>query len=312
MPRRHRSDYERHISGETPTRQNNPGANDTAMAPKHNAVSDAVSGGVDWALEQGGFDGDRRTGADENDFYRDNAQYMPGWGDFGLGFLDPGGIASGAWAQDRATNHVGHGEGPNSPWDRVRRGLVERESAMIDQSLASGGDGRLSFGDVYGAHVDAYDQSGGSNGFIDPGSFALAVYAAPMMEHFGIDAGAITGASIDVFNDPTDSASEGWAKRMGLGVAEIGAGAAMMGTGNPLGMVAGAGTMALGAVGLGWNTASAIDHGMLSEWGTAIGEGAAAAGGAIVDGASAVGGAISDGYDAVAGGVGSLLEGDWW
>ena len=51
----------------------------------------------------------------------------------------------------------------------------------------------------------------------------------------------ITGASIDLFNDPTDSASEGWAKRMGLGVAEIGAGAAMMGTGNPLGMVAGAG-----------------------------------------------------------------------
>lgn len=95
--------------------QSNAGPADVAMAPKHNAVSDAISGGVDAGLEQIGFDGDRRTGADENDFYRDNAQYMPGWGDLGLGFLDPGGIASGAWAQDRATNHVGHGRVPILP-----------------------------------------------------------------------------------------------------------------------------------------------------------------------------------------------------
>jgi hypothetical protein len=180
---------------------------------------------------------------------------------------------------------------------------------MIDQNLASGGDGKLSYWDVYDAHVDAYANSGGGNSFIDPGSFALAVYGAPLMEHLGIDSGAITGMSIDLFNDPTDSATEGWAKRMGLGVAEMGAGAGMMATGNPLGMVAGAGTMALGAFGMGWNTASAIGNGMLGEWGDAISSGASAAWEGAGNLVSDAGSAISDGASAAWEGAGNLVSG---
>jgi hypothetical protein len=81
---RRRSDYE-NAGGDRGRMQLTPGPNDTAMAPQSNTVSDGISGAVDWSLEQIGYDGSRRTGTDDNDFYRDNAQYMPGWGDFGLG-----------------------------------------------------------------------------------------------------------------------------------------------------------------------------------------------------------------------------------
>ncbi len=279
---RTRSDYERGLPGNT-----NVGPNDATMAPKDNAVSRGLNSVIDWALEGLGYDGDRRAESEENDFYRDNAQYMPGY--------EIDGIPSGAWAQDRATNYVGHPDHCNSPeeveaWDYVRRSLVEKEGAMIDASLESGGDGKLSFWDVYNAHVEAYDEApGGANSFIDPGSFALAVYAAPALEAVGIDAGPITGASIDIFNDPSDSATEGWAKRMGLAAGEIGAGALMMS--NPITFLPGLGMTALGVGGAIWNTATAIGNGMLGEWGDAIADGA----GAVWDGITDVGGAIADG-----------------
>lgn len=298
MSHRPLSDYERGLPGNTTV-----GPNDATMAPKDNAVSRGINSVVDWGLEGLGYDGDRRAESEENDFYRDNAQYMPGY------MID--GIPSGAWAQDRATNYVGHPDHntpeENEAWDYVRRSLVEKESGMIDESLANGGDGRLSFWDVYGAHTEAYDEApGGNNSFIDPASFALAVYAAPALEAIGIDAGPITGASIDLFNDPSDSATEGWAKRMGLAGAEMGAGALMMT--NPLTAPLGLATMGLGAFGAIYNTGTAIGNGMLGEWGDAAMDGLSAAGGAISDGASWLASGASNLGSSIVSGVGSLFS----
>ena len=72
-----------------------PPSADTTMAPKDNWFSRGLNSVIDWGLEGLGYDGDRRDPSEENDFYRDNAQYMPGYN------ID--GIPSGAWAQDRAT-----------------------------------------------------------------------------------------------------------------------------------------------------------------------------------------------------------------
>ena len=121
--------------------------------------------------------------------------------------------------------------------------------------------------------MNAYDQSsrdpntgqdnshgkGGHNGFIDPASFALAVYGAPALEAMGINSGPITGTSIDMFNDPTDGATGGWLKRMGLSAGEMGAGALAMPPGTPAGL----GMMGLGAFSGAYNTVTALRHGML-------------------------------------------------
>jgi len=232
--------------------------------------------------EQG--NGDATGGAPgDNSFYRDNASWMPGWGNtFGLSSLDPHGLPSGATAQDRATNYVGHTD-PTGVWTDVRKNLVTNESAAIGAAKARG-DTNISFGDVYGAHVDAYadaqaaarvrdPSSTAANPFIDPASFGLAMYGAPLMEHLGINAGPITGASIDMFNDPTDSVGNGWAKRMGLAAGEIGVGAGLtsmgvanLASGNIVDGLkegaAGVGLMGLGAFSGTWNTATAIGNGM--------------------------------------------------
>ncbi len=295
------------------------GPNDAAMAEPHTWWGDALNTGVNALTAATGYDSHRVTdnpnGPADNPFYRDNAQYMPGWGNtFGLGFLDPHGLPSGATAQDRATNYVGQDD-PTGVWADVRRRLVDNEGAAIDglpKDANGTPQGNIGFLDVYGAHVDAYSGAQqaahadgrdptANNSFVDPASFALAMYGAPLMEHLGINAGPITGASIDYFNDPTDSATSGWAKRMGLAGAEMGAGAAMML--NPLTAPLGLATMGLGAFGGVWNTATAVGNGMLGEWGSAISDGASAAGGAIMNGASAVGGAISDGASAVGGAI---------
>lgn len=62
------------------------------------------------------------------------------------------------------------------------------------------------------------------------------MYGVPLLEKVGINSGPVTGAAIDFFNNPEDSAAEGWAKRMGLAAVE-----------GPLGIP--------GAI---WNTATAI------------------------------------------------------
>lgn len=91
------------------------------MLEPDNAVSNAVSAGIEYVMSLGGYttvrrgqQGDRdATGgaAGDSSFYRDNADWMPGWGNtFGLDFLDPNGHPSGATAQDRATNYVGHSD----------------------------------------------------------------------------------------------------------------------------------------------------------------------------------------------------------
>lgn len=272
-------------------------ANDSTMAKKTGAWSDFAN--TPWNAT--GYDLTERTGEDNNDFYRNYAKYMPGY--------DIDGIPCGAWAQNAATNHVGQGEGPNSPWTRVRDSLVLQESQRIQERQAAGESGKLSFMDLYDAHYNAYNQSGGGgNQFIDPLSFAGAVYGSPLLEVMGIDAGPFNGAMIDVFNDPTDSATEGWAKRMGLAAGEIGAGALMMT--NPLTAPLGLLTMGAGAFGAGWNTASAIfDGGMLGEWGDAISDGA----GALWDGAVDVGGDIASGagelWDGAVGVGGDIVDG---
>ncbi len=303
------------------------GPNDQAMAETTNPVSN----GVNWVVNQGmdllGYNTRRRDPSQDNPFYRDNAQYMPGWS------MPGSGLPSGAYAQDRATNYVGHpGADPdsNQTWQNVRESLVSQEGARIQQRQAAGESGRLSFGDLYNAHVNAYDNSnrdtqtgqvnssqGGRNGFIDPASFALAIYGAPALEAVGINSGPITGTSIDMFNDPTDSATAGWAKRMALSGGEMGAGALAMATGHPL---IGAGLMGLGAFSGAWNTATALRHGMLGEIGGGIANGArslwngagnlaARAGGAISSGLGAAGGAISNGLGAAGRGISNVVSG---
>jgi hypothetical protein len=240
---------------------------------------------------------------------------MPGWGNtFGLGFLDPHGLPSGATAQDRATNYVGHDD-PTGIWTSVRRNLVTNESAAIEAARARG-DTNISFGDVYDAHVAAYADAQASaretrpdsragNTFIDPASFALAVYGAPLMEHLGINAGPITGASIDMFNDPTDSVGDGWAKRMGLAAGEIGAGAGLglhgLATGNPLEVLGGAALAGTGVFSGVWNTATAIGNGMT------LSDAASGVGNVAASGARAVGSMASDAWD----GASSAVSGAW-
>jgi hypothetical protein len=269
------------------------------MAQIRNPVSDFINDQVLIpGMDMWGYDG-RRTGADDNDFYRDNADLMPGY--------NINGVPSGAIAQDRATNHVGHGTGPGNPWDNIRRGLVANESARMDQNYLNTGDAALGFGDVYDAHVEEYARSGGGgNQFIDPGSFALAVYAAPALEAMGIDAGPITGASIDAFNNPEDSAFEGWAKRMALGVGEVGFGAGLMGhglmSGNPLEMAAGMGVGALGIGGMLWNTATAIGGQPVAEFMGDAATGALNTAGHVMDAVgNGIGSAIDFGSDVISG-----------
>ena len=263
------------------------------MLESDNWVSNTLNRGVGYMMGLGGFDTNRRgsqgngdaTGraAGDNSFYRDNADKMPGWGNtFGLGFMDPNGHPSGATAQDRATSYVGQHD-PSGVWGDVRANLVTNEGAAITAATARGED-HIGFGDVYGSHVKAYHDAQASgkardpastagNSFIDPASFALAMYGAPLMEHFGINAGPITGASIDAFNDPTDSVGDGWAKRMALSGGEIAAGGALgaHGMANMMGgnvlmgggeMLAGAGMAGLGVFSGAWNTATAVQNGM--------------------------------------------------
>src|SRR5579859_2204265 len=134
------------------------GPNDAAMAEPHNAVSDTINAGVNWFTEQTGYSTHRVTddpnGPKDNPFYRDNAQYMPGWGNtFGLGFMDPHGLPSGATAQDRATNYVGQKD-DDGVWAGVRNHLVQHEQSDID-ALPKGPDGKphgnIGFMDVYNA-----------------------------------------------------------------------------------------------------------------------------------------------------------------
>jgi hypothetical protein len=250
-----------------------------------NPLSNTLNAGVEYLMDLGHYttirrgeqgDGDATGRAlGDNSFYRDNADWMPGWGNtFGLSALDPNGHPSGATAQDRATNYVGQSD-PTGVWSGVRENLVTNESAAIT-AARSRGDTNISFGDVYDAHVDAYaaaPTSTAANPFIDPASFALAMYGAPLIEHLGINEGPITGASIDMFNDPTDSVGDGWAKRMGLAAGEVGVGAGLTGVGAASMMsgdivggaaetAAGIGMMGLGAFSATWNTATAIDNGM--------------------------------------------------
>lgn len=275
-----------------------PNPNDAGMLESDNWLSNTLNAGVEYMMGLDGTPGrnyetDRRghqgngdaTGGakGDNSFYRDNASWMPGWGNtFGLDFMDPNGQPSGATAQDRATNYVGHND-PSGIWGDVRQNLVTNESASI--AAAKGrGESNIGFTDVYSGHVDAYADAqsaararpGGStagNSFVDPASFALAMYGAPLLEHAGINAGPITGASIDMFNDPTDTVGDGWAKRMALSGAEIGAGVGLLGaaglnaaTGD-YGDAAVEGALGVGAIGLGlfsgaWNTGTAISNGM--------------------------------------------------
>ncbi|MBD2103979.1 hypothetical protein [Leptolyngbya sp. FACHB-261] len=259
------SDYEREIvrggrskyTLEEAAEYTTNGPNDEVMVPKNNLISNAINGTVNGVMSLIGYDTTLRPPTEDNDFYRDYAQYMPGYN------ID--GIPSGAWAQNSATNYVGHGTEPGNPWYNIRTSLVSQEKALIDSRLAAGGSGRLSFDDLYQVHVNAYDNAqGGGNGFIDPAHFAIAVYGVPSLETIGINTGPITGASIDIFNNPEDSVTEGWAKRMALAGAEITVGTLM--SMNPVGIVVGQPITALGVYGAFENTRSAIDRGMLNDW----------------------------------------------
>ena len=311
------------VAGPAP-RTVGPGPNDADFIESDNWYSNALNAGVQYMMgldgnpatrkydttrrgQQGDGDATGRAPGD-NSFYRDNADWMPGWGNtFGLGFLDPNGHPSGATAQDRATNYVGHND-PTGIWGDVRANLVTNESAAI-ASAKSRGETNIGFGDVYSSHVKAYSDAqaahpgaGAGNTFIDPASFALAMYGAPLMEHLGINAGPITGMSIDMFNDPTDSVGDGWAKRMGLAGAEIGVGglAAADGVGQMMQgnflrggaeIAGGVGLMGLGAFTGVYNTATAVGNGM------GIGD--------AVSGIANVGGGLIDAGGEVLGDIGS-------
>lgn len=203
--RRHVSDYERFLADPALGMQDNAGPNDAVMAPKYDLVSQAM-------IEAGslvGMDLSRRTGDQDNDFYRDNASCFPGE------LID--GLPTGAWAQDRATNHVCHDAPEGSACDNVRRALVRIQGGMMDRKIADGRDGSLTMDEVYDAHVEAYAQAGGGgNQFIDPWSFEVAMNEVPQLLNAGIDTGPISGAAINLLNDPDDTAGEGLMKRMVL------------------------------------------------------------------------------------------------
>lgn len=252
------SDYEREIvqggrsryTPEEAAKYTTNGLNDEVMAPKSNLVSDLINNVINGGMGLLGYDTTLRPLVEDNDFYRDYAQYMPGY--------NINGIPSGAWAQNAATNHVGHGTVLGSVWDNIRQSLVEQQKSMIDADLAAGGSGDLSFGDIYQAHVNAYDTAeGGGNRFIDPLHFGVAVYGVPLLEAIGINSGPVTGASIDLLNNPEDSVTEGWAKRMLLGGAEV-----IVPTPPPIKI--------LSFAGAAWNTRSAIEGGMLEDWREAV------------------------------------------
>ena len=63
------------------------GPNDQAMAEPSNPVSN----GINWVVNQGmdllGYNTRRRDPSEDNPFYRDNAQFMPGWSMPGSGFF---------------------------------------------------------------------------------------------------------------------------------------------------------------------------------------------------------------------------------
>ncbi len=305
------------------------GPNDQTMAEPSNPVSNGFNRLINQGMDLFGYNTRRRDPHEDNSFYRDNAQYMPGW------TMPGSGLPSGAYAQDRATNYVGHPDrdDPDSTnvWDNVRRSLVTQEGNRIKERQANGESGRLSFMDLYGAHVNAYDNSsrdprtgqdnthgkGGHNGFIDPASFALAVYGAPALEAMGINSGPITGTSIDLFNDPTDSATGGWLKRMGLSAGEMGVGVRALASGHPL---MGMGLMGLGAFSAGYNTVTALRHGMLSEIGGGIANGAKSlwngagnliggVGRTIGNGLGTLGSGIANGARSLWNGAGNLLSG---
>jgi hypothetical protein len=290
------------------------GPNDTVMAEPSNPISNGINWVVNHGMDMLGYDTRRRAPDQDNSFYREHAQDMPGWSMPGTG------LPSGAYAQDRATNYVGHptaDRDSTQTWQNVRASLVQQEGAAIDANRERTGSGKLSFGQVYDAHVNAYNNSnrgadgnvnssqGGHNGFIDPASFALAVYGAPMLEAAHINSGPITGTSIDMFNDPTDSATAGWAKRMALSGGEMGAGALAMASGHPL---IGAGLMGLGAFSGAWNTATALKHGMLGEIGSGIANGARSLVGGAGNMLSSAGSGIANGARSLVGGAGSVLS----
>lgn len=237
------------------------GDNDAVMASKHNFVSDIFNSGVDGLMGLFGCKIRPRLSTQDNDFYRDYAQYMPGY--------KINGIPSGAWAQNAATNHLGYG----TTWDNIRRYLVWEQKSIIDANLAAGKTGQLSVQDLYRVHKNAYDLYGAGNAFIDPGSFAVSIYGVPILEAVGINSGLITGASIHIFNNPNDSTTQGWAKRMGLAISLVLIGGALslpiegnIATGNIIAVGAevlgGLGMVGLGSFMAGWNSASAIIHRM--------------------------------------------------
>lgn len=286
------------MSGPAP-RTVGPGVHDPAMLEPDNPVSNGLNAVIDCGMSKLGYSTVRRgsqgtgsaTGgsAGDNSFYRDNADMMPGWGNSTgglLSFLDPAGLPSGAFAQDRATNYVGHTD-PTGIWSDVRERLVTNESRDI-AAAKSAGKSNISFGEVYDAHVQAYDgaqaqaradgrSATANNPFIDPMSFAIASYGVPLLEKAGINTGPMTAASIDLFNDPTDSVGDGWAKRMALGMGEMAV--------NPM----------LGMGTIIDNTRTALDHGM------GVGDMVSGTGHAIAGAGKFVGDVASDAWSAVFG-----------
>lgn len=264
---------------------------DTELAEPQNGASSTIGDSIEYVLQLGHYTGARRGGRQggpgDNPYYRKNKHWMPGWKNtFGID-LDPHGAPSAATAQDRATNYVGHHD-PDGIWTGVRNRLMHHESNAHAAAIAENGpDAHMSFTQLYRAHVAAYGEAQemgnpsrvahgerpAGNTFIDPISFAMAAYGAPLLEHAGINTGPITGASIDLFNDPTDTVGDGWAKRMGLSATEIGAGLGgmalsswLLAHGKPqlalASLLGGAGMIGAGAASGVWNTATAIGNGM--------------------------------------------------
>ncbi len=120
------------------------------------------------------------------------------------------------------------------------------------------------------SHGIAYDTwSGACKPAYDDEGFCYI----PEHVSIGINAGPITGMSIDLFNDPTDTVGDGWAKRMALSAGEGAAGVGLLGAAGADMMegdfltaagegVAGAGMLGLSAFSGAYNTYTAIDNGM--------------------------------------------------
>lgn len=179
----------------------------------------------------------------------------------------------------------------------------------------------ISFGEVrqprVSAHAEAqappaesHSASNAGNTFIDPASFALAVYGAPLGEHLGSNAAPILGASIDSLDQTSDTVGDGWASRMGRVLDEPRAGISMglsrLMTGNPLEMLGGTATNGGCVFGGEWNTASPSDHGLT------LGDAAHGSGHVAGSGAPASGHMVSDAQrgvgDAPRGASGAVLQ----